>query len=449
MKLRQQGISIMETVGALAIGSVMALGVSSMIDTSLSDLQGQQASLHQAQIVEAARKYVIQNYETLAAGSGVKAITVDELTTGKFLPRGFSDTNAFRQSTCVLVLGGSGDISSPISALVVTYGGTPIPDLSLAVVAAAAGQGGGYITNEGSTAKGSSWELKTSESGYTKKECGDGSEDYVLTGDAKDDGHLASLIYVYADTAAGDFLYRSPVPNRPELNTMRTPIRMAGSAIASEGAPCSGPGIAVDASGVLVSCVDDGKGTRSWASSASSWKTPVNDYADLPTTAAAGEVRVVLGGINRAFTYDGTGWVALAVDQNGDLVVPGDASIGNSLDVASGTISTGSLAVNGSITASGDIMTTGNLTVGNDILANQLEIEGTLDTQYVTVQEAVRVVGSLQVSKGLSVGYFGFNNPTTPPTKNVGQSCNANEQGQIVPNAAWSRLLICDGQQYR
>lgn len=442
MKLRQQGISIMETVGALAIGSVMALGVSSMIDTSLSDLQGQQASLHQAQIVEAARKYVIQNYETLAAVSGVQAITVAALTAGKFLPGGFSNTNAFGQSTCVLVLG-SGDISSPISALVVTYGGTPIPDLSLAVVAAAAGQGGGYITNDGKKAKGSSWELSTTD--YQKKECGSG--DHVLTGLEKDAGHLASLIYVYADTAAGDFLYRSPVPNRPELNTMRTPIRMAGSAIASEGAPCSGPGIAVDASGVLVSCVDDGTGTRSWASSASSWKTPVNDYADLPTTAAAGEVRVVLGGINRAFTYDGTGWVALAVDQNGDLVVPGDASIGNSLDVASGTISTGSLAVNGSITASGDIMTNGNLTVGNDILANQLEIEGTLDTQYVTVQEAVRVVGSLQVSKGLSVGYFGFNNPTTLPTKNVGQLCN--EKGQIVPNATWSRLLICDGQKYQ
>jgi hypothetical protein len=72
-----------------------------------------------------------------------------------------------------------------------------------------------------------------------------------------------------------------------------------------------------DATRSLLACGKDGK----WQA-VSTWKEPVQNYSDLPTTGnTSGDVRMVKA-LSRAFTYDGSGWVALAVDQNGNMSVP-------------------------------------------------------------------------------------------------------------------------------
>jgi type II secretory pathway pseudopilin PulG len=330
MIMKQQGMTIIEIMGGLAIASILLVGLSRMIGDSLDDAKGQQAALYQAQVVNAANKYIAANYADLVGGTGggsLATVTIAQLKAGGFLSDSFSGTNVFNQAACVLV---RQPVSGKLDALVATYGGTAIPDRDIPLVAQLAGQGGGYVSTAApGTARGASWQLVTT--GYRNVACGGAA---VLTGAAANDGgHLvSSLFYDGPGQLATDFLYRDAVPGRPELNQMQTPLHMlpgtGAQAVENDAGdprctPASGTGkIAVDASGRVLSCQ-----AGVWKRQGSgSWKDPVAAYADLPASGNdVGDVRMVAG-LNRAFGWTSAGWVALAVDQNGDLSVPGTLS---------------------------------------------------------------------------------------------------------------------------
>jgi type II secretory pathway pseudopilin PulG len=324
MKRTQQGMTVIEAMAALAIATMLLLGLSTMIDASLDDVKGQQTALYQEQVTNAANKYITANYTALVsstAGGTVDTITIAQLKAGGFLSNSFSDTNAFSQTPCVLV---RQPAAGKLDALVATRGGQAIPDRDLPLVAMYAGQGGGYISSAApATARGASWSLVTTN--YLNVACGGAGAD-VLTGAGSDGGHLvSSLFYDGPGQLSTDFLYRDAVPGRPELNKMNTsltmaaPIIMEGSALVTPGAACgSSASFGMDdATRSLLACGKDGK----WQA-VSTWKEPVQNYSDLPTTGnTSGDVRMVKA-LSRAFTYDGSGWVALAVDQNGNMSVP-------------------------------------------------------------------------------------------------------------------------------
>jgi hypothetical protein len=326
MIIHQHGTTIIETLGALAIGAALLLGLSRMIGDSLEDAKGQQAALYQAQLVNAADKYIAANYAGLLGGTGgggVAVVSLAQLKAGGVLSDSFSGTNVFNQAACVLV---RQPVAGKLDALVATYGGTAIPDRDIALVALLAGQGGGYISAAApGSARGASWQLVTTS--YRNVACGGAT---VLTGAAHDGGHLvSSLFYDGPGQLATDVVYRDTVPGRPELNQMQTPLHMlpgsGAQAVENDAGdprctPAAGTGkIAVDADGRVLSC-QSGVWKRQGFGS---WKDPVAAYADLPASGnAAGDVRMVAG-LNRAFSWNGGGWTALAVDQNGDLSVPG------------------------------------------------------------------------------------------------------------------------------
>lgn len=335
---QQRGISMIETMGAIAIGTMLLLGLTAMIDASLDDVEGQQAALYQAQVVSAARKYIAANYDALRVGTPTAAsvvpISIEMLKTNNFLPAAFGLRNAYDQRTCVLVrqpLSGSGKLD----ALVVTSGGQQIEDRLVPSIAANAGQGSGYITAaQPATARGASWSLNTNE--YRNVACPGGGGP-ALTGNATDGGHLASsLFYDGPGQLSTDFLYRNSIPGRPELNQMRTPVHLmpgTGAQAIEEDktdprcATVADNGkIAVDAAGRVLSCQTAPDGAHAWKRQGSGyWKDPVADFAQLPTNAAlnnVGDVRMVTG-LGRAFTWNGTAWVGLAVDEQGNLLVPG------------------------------------------------------------------------------------------------------------------------------
>lgn len=349
MKRAQSGMTIIETMGALAIASMLVLGLSAMIDTSMEDLEGQQAALHQAQVVGAARRYITENYATLVASSSAATIAVPiaQLKTARFLSNSFSDTNAYFQTPCLLVRQPS---PGKLDVLIATYGGQAIPDRHVSMVAMQAGQGGGYITaaNPG-TARGASWEVNTTA--YRGVTCNGTT---VLTGTAANDGgHLvSSLFYDGPGQLAMDFLYRNAVPGRPELNQMNTPIKMANAGLVKSGDPCGADAafsMDVDTRHLLA-CAKDGK----WRI-ASSWTDSVRNYGNLPATGnTAGDVRMVTA-LNRAFTFNGSTWVALAVDQNGDMIVPRDVRASRNIDAG------------GTIHADGHISTDRDVNVGQDV----------------------------------------------------------------------------------
>jgi hypothetical protein len=192
--------------------------------------------------------------------------------------------------------------------------------------------------------------------------------------------------------------------------------------------------------------VEDSTGSKVWRqASPSTWQEPVANHAALPTAASPGEVRVALD-TSRAFVFDDSTstWVALAVDQNGDLTVPAKLNVANSLTVAGDVnINSGQLEVARSITTTGDISAGGNLNVAKNIQANDVAVTNQLTADYVNVTNSVRVNGSLAVQNGLSASLFGFIGSSSFSS---GVACST--KGLIVPDSTKTRLLICNGSHY-
>jgi len=368
---RQRGMTLIEVLAALAIASALLVGLASMIGDSIDELKEQQAALRQAQVVAAASRYVAANYSDLVASTGggvVTAVTVAQLNTAGYLPAGFAATNPYQQSACVLVRQ-----SAPgrLDALVAGYGGTAIPDRAIAAVAMMAGQGAGYISAaQPGTARGSSWELVTTA--YQGVACAGTT---VLNGAAgHDGGHLvSSLFYDGPGQLSTDFLYRDTVPGRPQLNRMNTPLGFAGAALVTPGTACgSAAAIGIDsASRTVVTCGADGL----WQA-ASTWKAPVANFADLPATGnTAGDVRMVTA-LNRGFTYSGSAWVALAVDESDNLHVPGTV-YGDQAVVSGGTVTAEKTITSTHGGLIGDWVVGRNWMEGPTLYLNQAIVAGT------------------------------------------------------------------------
>lgn len=386
----QHGVALLEILGALAIGAIMVLGLSSAMDTSLEDIKGQQASYYQAQIAEAGQKYIAANSDTLQRGTALVAVGVEQLKAGNFLSASIGATNVYGQTPCVLIRAPD-PAAKPgqFDALVVTSGGLAIADRVIAVIAANAGPGGGYISGTDSgNAKGASWSSSTAA--YRGVSCAGGR---ALSGGRDDGGHLATnLFYDGSGQLATDFLYRSAVPGRPELNRMNTPIRMASMALVSLGTPCRNtPGVAEilmaldSTTRALAVCGAAGV----WVAPGP-WKEPVNAFADLPPSGEPGDVHMVRT-LARAFTWNGTRWAALAVDENGHLSVPGRLTAAN-------VYATSNIVADGTIDAMGDIRTIGSVGAGVDVnAARDVNAVHAVNTFDLNAQHNV-VTNGLQVN---------------------------------------------------
>jgi type II secretory pathway pseudopilin PulG len=330
MNNSQRGITLIETLGALAIGTMLLVGLSAMVDASLDDMQGQQASLYQSQVSAAARRYLSANYQALvnATAGQVVAVDIDTLKNEKYLPDRFAPTNAYSQGTCVLIRQAA---PGKLDALVVTSGGKKIADKQIAAVAANAGQGGGYIAAvQPAVARGASWNLLTTA--YRGVAC-PGSPAAALTGAADDAGHLVTAIFHDGADTESEFVHRKDVAGRPELNRMTTTLQFqlgtnAQAVADTSDVRCQEDAhigkIAVDASGQVLSCQD-----RVWRRQGNGhWKDPSVLFTDLPATGNdVGDVRMVTS-LARAFMWKEVtpgvfSWAALAVDEKGDLAVPG------------------------------------------------------------------------------------------------------------------------------
>ncbi len=401
-------MAILELLGALAIGAIILLGLSNVMDNSLDDLKGQQAALYQSQIVAAADKYISANLASLqsatSSSSTVVAITLGQLKSGAFLPNGLATTNVYGQTPCVLVRQPD-PISHPgqFDALVITTGGQKIPERDIAAVAMNAGSGSGYIsTTDNGTAKGATWSMATTA--YRSVACSGAS---ALTGGSADGGHLVSNLFTDgAGQLSSDFLYRNAIPGHPELNRMNTPIRMASAALASAGASClnsagvAEAGMALDSSTRrLLTCSSSG----AWMPN-SQWREPVSSYSDLPGSGSmTGDVRMVTG-LSRAFTYNGSNWVALAVDQNGNFSVPGTITTAD-LNASS------NIDANGTIHADGDISSGGSVSAGYDL--NAVHAVNTFDVK-ASHNVVAQGVQALRWMESEAITIFTVMTPGTP-----------------------------------
>lgn len=443
----QRGFTLIEVLAALAIGAAMMIGLATMIDSSLEDTKGQQAALHQSQVVAAATQYITDNYDTLTAAATATTpaapITIAMLKSGGYLSSSFADTNAYGQTPCVLVMQPT---TNKLDALVVTEGGREIPASSIGYVAANAGQGGGYIP---STVSGSSPPLvvkgafgsasvdNATLTNYLKQKC---------TSTAASAGHLAStLFYGGPGRLTTDFVYRDAVPGHPELNRMTTPLHITLAADAVENtsdSSCSTSdtstwsGVVVNSSGAILSC-QSGVWRRQ---EARYWRDPKPDYASLISLPASGntvgDVRMIEDK-GHAFMWNGSAWVPLSVDQNNNLTVSTlttDEMQLNTVVTAGTACSPNGLVARDS---SGMIMSCQNLT-----WQTQAQIElGSNDTGCERIRTSKYWIAEDEANcptvfpKSSIVYYSGYDTYTATITRTV----TASKNGLISVNA-WSQM---------
>ncbi|WP_193615866.1 shufflon system plasmid conjugative transfer pilus tip adhesin PilV [Massilia sp. YMA4] len=467
-------MTLIEVLAALAIGAVLLVGLASLVDRSLDDMKVQQTANYQAQVVDAARRYLDANFaevsaKTLAA-SDVMGITLDQLRTGKFLPAGFANNNAYRQDTCVLVRRPDpSNYPRQIDALIVTTGGDKIGTKDLPAVAMQAGSGGGYIVTETpGMARGASWQMQTTA--FRDKPCTSGGTAVLLGTDA-DAGHLvSSLFYDGAAQQTADFLYRSRVPGRPEANQMSTALRFVGTALAKDGSPCKpidGPteaGLTIDPdTREILTCKDE-----KWSSS--SWKSPVADHGELLAVKGAkpGDVRMTMDK-GLAFMFTSAGWKALAVDDDGNFNVPEDFTAGT-VEARTKVVSKGTIhaddhiwtnldvhvgqdlyverkaKINGDLAVEHDAAIKGELAVERDAaIKGQLAVKGDIRSDlaiYAKGMEAEEwmsapaiALSTEQVSLGKNCNYEAY-------SKYAKRMVKVYPRGIIVPDRN-ARLMIC------
>lgn len=278
---------------------------------------------HQTEFNAAVEAYVKQNsvaLQSVADATTPATITVAMLQAPgvDLLPAGFNPVNIFGQTWQAQVLEPT---VGNLQVLTYSVGGEALPDAKASKIASLVKPSGGIIPrNDSGLYAGGSAVAQGAYGKWTVSTANYGS----ITG-----GHLASLITLNSGQLGSNYLYRNAVPGQPQLNQMNTPLIM--SAVQTSGTACTTTGaIAQDGNGTLLSCQ-----SGTWQQQGSAyWKDPVNTFATLPTcnTSSAWQTRIVrtptVGTEPRAYTCTGTAWIALAVNDNGNLTVNGTATVG-------------------------------------------------------------------------------------------------------------------------
>lgn len=378
-----------EIIGLLiAIGALLAMLPGLMHWTVLGSEEVRDTAIaQQAGIFEkAAEQYLSQNSGALlttATPTAPVIVTTAELQTGGFLPSNYTSTNVYGQTWELEVLQPTPGV---LQAVAFTTGGQSIEDEEAARISGLIGASGGFVpvNNSGAYPQGSTLTAYGTQGAWTLN---------LKNFQGITKGELASYVSLVDSTGqvtSNNYLYRYSVPGNSELNTMHTPLIMA--AVESNGAACTTTGsIAQDGTGALLSC-QAGVWTQVGNSS---WKAPVGSYAALPASGnALGDVRLTTD-TSRAYAWDGAGWKALAVDQNGNLDVPAALTVGGSATVA------GNVTASGNVSASGSIQSGGSISNNSASIGSNGEIVSNSPTwglQTNSAGGATNAAGSIDVN---------------------------------------------------
>lgn len=207
---------------AMALGLLAARPLVGYMHTALAARTTAATAGELRQIADAAQQYVQANYASLetatTAGSGV-TISVPTLEQQGYLSKAIAVINPYGQTWAVEILQPS---PGQLQALVLSTGGSAIPEHQAPAIAAQTGQEGGFIPYQGqygtltpNIAEGAYGHWQLSLAGYTNP----------------GPGHLAALLAFNAGNLENDYLYRVAEPGHPALNTMETALNMGANDI--------------------------------------------------------------------------------------------------------------------------------------------------------------------------------------------------------------------------
>ena len=293
----------------LLIASFLAIAIimPSMVGMQHQAFSDQVAKVEAGQlstITNAALQYEYGYMASLSTPGSTHTVTVATLVSQGYLPPGTKTTDAMGDPISIDY---QADSSGNVTGYVVAQGNYRYPDPDAGEILLDLGDRGGYVPEvpiAGQVAgtiygTGNTWQSPAPAG------IGPGSIDVKVESNAAQQ----------ADDSR--FLWRVPAPTAAG-NTMSTPLILG--AVEAPGSACSNTGaIAQDGTGALVSCQ-----SGTWtAVGGGHWRAPVSTFAALPSSGNQnGDVRLTLD-TDRAFAWNGGSWAALAVNQNGNLHVPG------------------------------------------------------------------------------------------------------------------------------
>ena len=235
-RAREAGSSLLEVMGAVAIGAGVLVGVADQTDRYLDNTRAVKAAEYHRAFSEAALKYV----RTLPDDPSAPSVKVVELEViQKSIPEAKSllAENPYRETTCLLVRPNPDAISDPnkdkFIGLVITSGdpstGKPEIIQRRAVASSLAGLAVGV--REGNKLRGSSWEMKDAATWQLdSKGCSGGKK--VPEGGLVTDLELMALLKEMPVNGPPDLdglLHRQYQKDKPWLNAMETTLTMSGT----------------------------------------------------------------------------------------------------------------------------------------------------------------------------------------------------------------------------
>ena len=322
----QRGVTLLELIVVIGLLASVMTGLAKWSDMYVESTKETVAGQHMATVGDAANAYLKDNYATVSAAATATTpvlITVDMLRTTGYLQNGFSATNNFGQTLCVLVLKPSG---TTLLGLVVSEGGTAVADLDLGNVAVAIGApGGGIYSTATTTITGAMGGWTTPVGSFANANASGKKCDGVTAGTPTlAAGHPVMALWFANGDPSSAFLYRNSVPGHTELNTMNTPILMGASTVQTAGAACTTNGaVGRDTNGGLLSCTS---GVWKGGAGGLNWKGSVASIAALPASGnASGDAYRITNLSDHVFVWDAQHnvWQGMVVDGSGNLSLPG------------------------------------------------------------------------------------------------------------------------------
>lgn len=232
---QQRGITLVEILASLSIMTLLTVGITAITLSSVEDSKSQQAALYQSQLGRAVKNWLgnpANRNAVAAAATTTTPVKVTLAQLAQWLPPGFSASNAYRQSPCVMVYFNAG--ANRLEAAITTEGGDAIDDAQLGYVVTHAGEGAGAIYARAPTvARGPYNSWSTALGNYTTaaaaRQC---------SGTPAAAGRLISLLAMdrhgtNALGGAGEWLARNQIAGRPDLNRMNTAIDMNNNDVAN------------------------------------------------------------------------------------------------------------------------------------------------------------------------------------------------------------------------
>lgn len=336
---RQKGVTLIEMIAALAIMAIAFAGFYQILDQQSKNTRVATGAQQIKTTAEAMQAYINDNQATiLANATSTKPYYIDiaALKSGNYLPANNSSKTSWGHNMCGLVLNNSGKLFGMLAF----EGGTALDDVTLSNLASQIGAaGGGVYTNPtiGSGVRGTQggWSLALptnfANANTASKKCDGTAGAVTLTA-----GRPVVALWQGIGLNNQDLLYRKSVNGQPQLNQMNTPLGLwvdsAGTTVVASAACTTNGSMAADATGKPYICQ-----SNIWSAVNAYWKQPVANYASLPASGnAVGDGRITTD-TYRGYSWNGSSWVALAVDQNGNLTMSGNLTANTLIPTATVT----------------------------------------------------------------------------------------------------------------